>query len=213
MVSVEKRRTISISQFESELLAKGEFPFAGVDEAGRGPLAGPVIAAAVIWNYDIPADSIKDSKLLSGNVRRELFDYIITNAHSVAIGWATPAEIDKINILRATLLAMSRAVFGLGVKPNRIIIDGNQGIPNLKIPQNSIVDGDALILAVSAASIVAKVARDKIMEHFDALFPGYGFFCHRGYGTAEHKEALSRLGPCPIHRKTFAGVVPNPALF
>ncbi len=182
------------------------FPFAGLDEAGRGPLAGPVVAAAVIWNYQNSFTKIIDPKLLSKKRRRELFDFVITKAEAVSVGWASPTEIDRINILNAALLAMARAVQSLEIHPKMLLIDGNRKIPYIDLPQTTVVGGDGKLFAVSAAGVVAKVVRDNLMRHFDEKYPGYGFAQNAGYPTKRHKEALSKIGPCPIHRRSFRGV-------
>ena len=183
----------------------------GVDEAGRGPLAGPVVAAAVV----LPSIELKelravrDSKRLSAKQRDELFPLIRRKALQVAVGWAWWEEIDLHNILQASLIAMRRAVdrLRLGEAPCLVIVDGNREIPSLRYAQKALVDGDAYSQAIAAASIVAKVVRDRWMARFDARFPGYGFGQHKGYGTPEHLAALDRLGPSPIHRRSFWPVV------
>ncbi len=176
---------------------------AGVDEAGRGPLAGPVIAAAVILNPKKRIIGLKDSKLLTPLRREALFPQIISKALAFGIGRAEVHEIEQINILQASLLAMKRAIAKLGLRPDRVLIDGNK-CPDLEYPSEAIVDGDKKIKAISAASILAKVIRDKEMAELDKQFPGYGFAKHKGYGTEEHHRALQKLGLCKIHRKSFA---------
>jgi len=205
----ERRRPLKLefSSLEEELLNKGRIPFVGVDEVGRGPLAGPVVAAAVIWDYTQSAGGIKDSKLLISKKRQHLSDYILSKAKAVSIGWASPAEIDSYNVLQASFLAMSRALNLLEVTPILILVDGNMEIPSLAVEQLAIKGGDAKITAISAASIVAKVARDNLMIYMDSQYPGYGFSRHMGYPTKEHRKAIRDLGPCPIHRKTFKGVL------
>lgn len=178
---------------------------AGVDEAGRGPLAGPVIAAAVILNPAYDIEGLNDSKLLTEKKRELLFDEIIKHALSYGIGSASVAEIDEMNILQATLLAMRRAVSQLTKEPAEIWVDGNQD-PKLGYPTQLIVQGDALVPAISAASIVAKVTRDRLMKKLDAKYPGYGFANHKGYATQEHVFALQSLGATPCHRRSFAPV-------
>lgn len=178
---------------------------AGVDEVGRGPLAGPVIAAAVILDPARPIPGLADSKTLSAARREALAAQIQACAVAVAFGRAEVAEIDRLNILHASLLAMQRAVAALGVAPARILVDGNRRPPGL--PQaETIVGGDALIPAISAASIVAKVARDAELTALDAQYPGYGLARHKGYPTAEHLAALARLGPSACHRRSFGPV-------
>jgi ribonuclease HII len=178
---------------------------AGVDEAGRGPLAGPVVAAAVILDPRNPIEGLADSKKLSANQRERLFDLICARALCCAVGSASVEEIDAINILQATMLAMRRAVQGLRLTPAKVLVDGNR-IPVLNVRAEAIVGGDALVAEISAASIIAKVHRDRWCAQLDAQYPDYGFARHKGYGTAEHLAALRRLGACPEHRRTFAPV-------
>ncbi len=175
---------------------------AGLDEAGRGPLAGPVVAAAVI--LEEPIEGVVDSKLLSPSEREELFEIIMDRAR-VGIGLATPEEIDVLNILRATSLAMERAIENLGLEPNYVIIDGR----NLKVstPGTCIVKGDRKSSSIAAASIVAKVVRDRLMISYSKIYEGYGFERHKGYPTREHINVIGRLGPTPFHRLTFSKVV------
>jgi ribonuclease HII len=175
----------------------------GVDEAGRGPLAGPVVAAAVILDCSRPIDGLRDSKLLSPAKRAKLYTEIIYNASAYAIAGVHCDMIDKINILQASLLAMRKAVQRLAIKPDKIYVDGNFIIPEVTITQEAVIGGDRLIASVSAASILAKVARDTFMTRMAAKYPGYGFENHKGYCTREHQQALADLGPCPIHRRTF----------
>ena len=178
---------------------------AGVDEAGRGPLAGPVIAAAVILNPAYLIDGLNDSKVLTEKKRELLFDEITNHALSYGIGSASVSEIDEMNILQATFLAMRRAVAQLTQEPTEVWVDGNQD-PKLSYPTQLIVQGDALVPAISAASIIAKVTRDRLMQKLDAEFPGYGFAKHKGYGTKVHMEALRSLGATKHHRRSFAPV-------
>ncbi len=183
---------------------------AGVDEAGRGPLAGPVVAAAVILNPDRPINGLDDSKKLSAARRDVLREEIMHNATSWSVAWADPAEIDAINILAATMLAMRRAILGLSVTPAGVQVDGNR-LPNLlfhgrKLAGEAIVGGDATVPAISAASIIAKTTRDRIMTNMDALYPDYEFARHKGYGTKIHRARLREHGPCEQHRQSFAPV-------
>lgn len=180
---------------------------AGVDEAGRGPLAGPVFAAAVILNPNraLPV-GLTDSKKLSAKARERLYGEIMAQAVCVSVGSASVAEIDAINILQATMLAMTRAIQGLRLPAKRILIDGNRIPTGLSTPAYAVVQGDALIAAISAASIIAKVRRDQYCMDMEALYPGYGFAQHKGYGSAAHLTALRTLGPCPEHRRSFAPV-------
>jgi ribonuclease HII len=178
---------------------------AGVDEAGRGPLAGPVVAAAVILDELNPIKGLADSKVLTPARRDKLYDEIRAKALCCAIGEASVEEIDEINILQATMLAMRRAVESLRLKPTKVLVDGNR-LPVLRVAAEAIVKGDALVPAISAASILAKVHRDRLCLQLDALHPGYGFAAHKGYATAEHLAALQRRGACIAHRRSFAPV-------
>jgi ribonuclease HII len=178
---------------------------AGVDEAGRGPLAGNVVAAAVILDDMNPIEGLNDSKKLSALRREKLFAEIQAKALCVSVGQASVEEIDRLNILQATLLAMQRAVQGLRLKPAKVLIDGNR-IPTLDVLAEAIVGGDALIPAISAASIIAKVTRDRQCEALHAQYPQYGFDAHKGYGTAQHMAALQAHGATPEHRKSYAPV-------
>jgi len=191
--------------FEAEALRHGYRFVAGVDEAGRGPLAGPVVAAAVILPEGLILPDADDSKKLTAAKRDELFDLIRTEALSVGVGIGDHLLIDEINILQATLSAMREAVLSLSPAPDFILIDGISKIL-LPIAQRTIKKGDSLSLSISAASIIAKVTRDRMMLEYDALYPGYGFADHKGYGAASHLDAIAKLGPCPIHRKSFSGV-------
>lgn len=178
---------------------------AGVDEAGRGPLAGPVVAAAVILDDLHPIRGLADSKKLSPRKREQLFDEIRAKALCCSIAEASVEEIDRLNILQATMLAMRRAVQGLRLKPARVLVDGNR-LPQLDMLAQAIVRGDALVPAISAASILAKVHRDRWCVQYDLQYPQYGFAGHKGYGTAVHMAALQAHGACPQHRKSFAPV-------
>lgn len=194
---------------ERAMAALYGLPVAGVDEAGRGPWAGPVVAAAVILDMECPLpDGINDSKKLTESQRERLFEAITGCAVSYGVGVASPGEIDEINIRQATHLAMSRAYAALslsGPPPVAALVDGNDP-PAFDVPTRALVNGDALSLSIAAASILAKVTRDRMMAALDAAHPGYDFARHKGYGTAQHAEALLRLGPCPIHRMTFGPV-------
>lgn len=178
---------------------------AGVDEAGRGPLAGPVVAAAVILDERQPIAGLADSKKLSAARREALYDEIRAKALCCCVAQASVEEIDRLNILQATLLAMQRAVAGLRLKPGLVLVDGNR-LPLLEMRAEAIVKGDAKVAAISAASILAKVTRDRGLELLDQRYPQYGFARHKGYGTAEHLQALRLHGPCPEHRRSFAPV-------
>ncbi len=184
----------------------GPHPLIGIDEVGRGCLAGPVYAAAVIFLNNECIDQVTDSKLLSEARRIELAEQIHKH-HHVSLGFAEVSEIDDLNILKASLLAMKRAVEGLAIESGHLLIDGHQKIPGLlHWPQTPVVKGDLRVAQISAASIVAKVHRDQLMKTYSEKFPGYGFEIHKGYGTEKHRAALSGLGPCALHRKSFAGV-------
>jgi ribonuclease HII len=181
----------------------------GVDEAGRGPLAGPVIAACVILPASRPTcqeTPFLDSKLLKETAREQLFELIRRIAVAWAVGIATPREIEQLNIHRASLLAMRRAVERLPLLPEWLLIDGRHAIPGCPLRQQAIIDGDAKEEVIAAASIVAKVVRDRLMREYDRLYPAYGFAQHKGYATPFHLQQLHRLGPCPIHRRTFEPV-------
>lgn len=178
---------------------------AGVDEAGRGPLAGPVVAAAVILDDLNPIEGLADSKKLSAARREKLFDEIRAKALCFCIAQASVEEIDRLNILQATMLAMQRAVNGLRLKPSLVQVDGNR-IPRLDMQAEAIVKGDAKVQAISAASILAKVHRDRWCQEFDLQYPEYGFAAHKGYGTAAHLQVLRGLGATPEHRRSFAPV-------
>lgn len=175
---------------------------AGVDEAGRGPLAGPVLAAAVILDPVRPIDGLADSKILSEGKRNRLFTMIKENSLSWSVGMASVEEIDELNILQATLLAMQRAVNGLAIQPAEALIDGNR-LPRLSIPAQTIVKGDSKVKAISAASILAKVERDKIMVDYHKKHPDFSFHLHKGYGTRQHINELNQFGILPVHRRTF----------
>jgi ribonuclease HII len=178
---------------------------AGVDEVGRGPLCGAVVTAAVILDPGKPIMGLNDSKKLSLTRREALFEEIQEKALAWCVARAEVAEIDRLNILHATMLAMQRAVEGLKVQPRLALIDGNR-CPKLAVPSSPVVKGDSQVPAIAAASILAKVTRDREMQALDVLYPGYGLAGHKGYPTAEHLEALRRLGPTPIHRRSFAPV-------
>lgn len=201
-------------QFEEKYWLKGVNAIAGLDEAGRGPLAGPVIAGAVVFDKDFLCNNknneiitlINDSKQLSEKKREMIFEYLVsTDGISYAVGGATAQEIDQINILQATWVAMKRAVENLPNLPDVILVDG---LPVKGLPVNSeaIVKGDSKSLSIAAASIIAKVSRDRLICEWDKDYPEYGFANHKGYGSKKHLEALEKFGPCPIHRKTFKPV-------
>ncbi len=188
--------------FENEVFAQGLTVVCGVDEAGRGPLAGPVCAAAVVLPKGCIIEGINDSKKLSEKKRNALFDIIMEKALTYSIAWATPAEIDQINILQATFLAMKRAVEGLNIQPDMVLIDGNQ-MPPLSLPARTIIGGDGVSVSIAAASVLAKVSRDRLMLELDKQYPEYRFATHKGYGTKVHYEMLAEHGASPVHRRTF----------
>ncbi|MBY6243826.1 ribonuclease HII [Methylosinus sp. Sm6] len=190
-------------RLEKRLLREGLWPVAGVDEAGRGPLAGPVAAAAVILDPHRLPDGVDDSKALSAEARAAAFERIATSALAVGVAFASAAEIDAMNIRRATLAAMARAVAALALAPRHVLIDGNDP-PSLACPAEAIVKGDATCLSIAAASIVAKVMRDRQMRGLAELYPAYGFAANAGYGTREHLAAIAAHGPTPHHRMSFS---------
>ena len=192
-------------RLERELAARGVRRAAGVDEAGRGPLAGPVVAAAVILPDGFAHPDVKDSKLLVADRRDELFTVITAAAVAWAVAESPAAEIDRINVLQATLRAMERAVAALAVAPQYLLVDGLQW-PAVLLPGETVVGGDRRVGCIAAASILAKVHRDRLMRGHHARWPVYGFASHKGYGTPEHQAALAEHGPCPIHRRSFRGV-------
>jgi len=196
---------IDMLALEGQASRRGYRCIAGVDEAGRGPLAGPVVAAAVILPDGLFLPGVNDSKQLTADQREALFDTVSREALAVGVGIGDHALVDSINILQATLSAMRDAVHALSVTPDFILIDGISSIP-MNIPQRTVKKGDALSLSIAAASIIAKVTRDRMMLEYDLLYPGYGFASHKGYGAASHLAAIAKLGPCPIHRKSFSGV-------
>jgi len=188
--------------FEERLLGRGIQRIAGVDEAGRGPLAGPVVAAAVVFDPAIQIDGVDDSKKLSATRREELYERIFAQVKSIGIGIVSSRVIDEMNIYRASMRAMELAVDELSPRPGHLLIDGPR-YHNESIPYTAIVDGDALSYTIAAASIVAKVTRDRLMRELHQQYPEYGFDKHKGYGTRQHIDAIRKYGPCPEHRKSF----------
>ena len=201
----ESQMSMPDYSYERRIWGSGKLP-AGVDEAGRGPLAGPVVAAAVILPKECEINGLNDSKKLSSQKREFLFDQIIRLSVSIGVGIVEPGEIDRLNILRAALLAMENAVMKLNPKPDFLLIDGNIET-SLLIPQETVIGGDSTCNSIAAASIIAKVTRDLIMYDYHNIHPEYNFKKHKGYPTKEHFEALKKFGPCPIHRRTFKGVI------
>ena len=195
-------KTSPDERFENELREMGYNSICGVDEAGRGPLSGPVVAAACILPAGCVIAGLNDSKKLTPKQRDRLFDEIRATAVAYAIGQASPEEIDELNILNATMLAMRRAIEGLPQKADFALIDGNCA-RGIDLPHKTVISGDALSVSISAASILAKVTRDRICLENDRDYPEYGFAKHKGYGTKDHMDALRRLGPCPLHRRSF----------
>lgn len=198
----ELLRTEQMKAYEYEYASCGLI--CGIDEVGRGPLAGPVVAGAVILPKDCDILYLNDSKQLTAKKREELYDIIMERAVSVGLGFVGPERIDEINILKATYEAMRQAIGKLSVKPD-ILLNDAVTIPQVTIRQVPIIKGDAKSISIAAASIVAKVTRDRLMEQYDQVLPGYGFASNKGYGSQEHIEALERLGPSPIHRRSFIG--------
>ncbi len=192
-------------EFENKYYENGCKYIAGVDEAGRGPLAGPVFAAAVIFEKGVYIPEINDSKKLTEKKREELFDVIIDKALAYSIVSVDEKEIDRINILNATLKCFNMAVSALSIKPDIALIDGNR-CGEMSVPYETIVKGDAKSMSIAAASILAKVSRDRYIMELDSVYPQYNFKKHKGYGTKEHLEAIQKYGPCPIHRLSFRGV-------
>ncbi len=191
-------------EFEEKYKAEGYKVICGIDEAGRGPLSGPVVAAAVILPPDVMIPGLNDSKKLTPKKRDMLYDVILREAVAVGVGMASPEEIDRLNILNADMLAMRRAVENLKTPPDFALVDGNiaRDLPVTAVP---VIKGDALSLSIAAASVIAKVTRDRLCIKDDENYPQYGFGKHKGYGTKEHMEALRTYGPCPIHRRSFLG--------
>jgi ribonuclease HII len=191
--------------FEEQAARRGFSLVAGIDEVGRGPLAGPVVAAAVILPPNRLLPGLTDSKRLSPAARERLFPEIRRQALAIGLGMVSPEEIDRINILQATLQAMSLAVGRLKSPPDFLLVDGISPVP-LSMPQKTLKKGDFHSHSIAAASVIAKVVRDRMMVAYDRRFPGYGFGAHKGYGSASHLQAIARLGPSPLHRRTFRGV-------
>lgn len=205
------RRLAKLLERERELWASGIERVAGVDEAGVGPLAGPLVAAAVVFPPGVGLRGVDDSKKLTPERRQALALEIRQAATAFAVAVVEPAEIDRINVYQATLAAMARALDGLSVTPQHVLVDARR-IPGCDLPQEPIIKGDARCHAIAAASILAKTTRDELMLRYEEEFPGYGFALHKGYPTEVHREAIRRLGPCRIHRRSFT-LLPPPTLF
>lgn len=199
----EEQRLQDMLINENELRQKGYNYICGIDEAGRGPLCGPVVASAVILDKDIIIEGVNDSKKLTEKKREELYEKIMSNALSVGIGMADINEIEELNILGATKLAMTRAVENLKIKPDYVLIDGNQNVKTIEIEQKTLVSGDSKSLSIACASIIAKVTRDRLLRDMDEKYPEYGFAKHKGYGTKAHIEAIKKYGITDIHRPSF----------
>ncbi|MBN2008807.1 ribonuclease HII [candidate division KSB1 bacterium] len=197
-----KNQSNCFQPFESDLHAQGVLNVAGIDEAGRGPLAGPVVAAAVLFAPGITIHGVADSKTLSGRQREAIYPQIMEQAIAVGIGSVIEKVIDEINILQATYRAMQQALINLGINVDHVLVDGRRN-PILDVPQTSIIKGDRLCFSIAAASIIAKVTRDREMISYDDQYPQYGFARHKGYGTEFHRQAIQKYGLCPIHRRSF----------
>lgn len=203
MKEKEQERLNKIKEIDEEFFKKGVKYVAGIDEAGRGPLAGPVVVACVIMPEDSMIEGVNDSKKISEKKREALYEKIIEEAVSYGVGIINQEEIDELNILRATKKALTIAITEMETKPNVILVDALTGIDTLGIPYKSIIKGDANSYSIAAASIIAKVTRDRIMREWDKVYPEYGFAGHKGYGTAKHIAAIKEYGLCPLHRRTF----------
>ena len=203
MKEKELERLEKLKEIENELYSKGFNKICGIDEAGRGPLAGPVVVAAVVMPQDSMIEGVNDSKKVSEKKREKLYDEIISNAIAYGVAIIDQKEIDDINILNATKKGLTEALMQLSEKPDIILVDALTGIDTLGIPYQSIIKGDAKSYSIAAASIIAKVTRDRIMRQLDELYPEYGFEKHKGYGTKAHIEVIKSKGICPIHRKSF----------
>ena len=203
MKEKEEERLKELKKDEEKLHSNGVKLIAGIDEAGRGPLAGPVVVGIAIMPEDSMIEGVNDSKKVSEKKREKLYDLITQEAIAWNVGIADQNEIDEINILNATKLALTRAIEGLEIKPDLILVDALTNINTLGIPYKSIIKGDAKEYSIAAASILAKVTRDRMMREYDEIYPQYGFSGHKGYGTAKHIAAIKEYGPCILHRKSF----------
>lgn len=199
-------------RLERALIGRGAWPVAGIDEAGRGPIAGPVAAAAVILDARRIPRGLNDSKLLTPEERERLYDEILARAVAVSVAFVSAAEIDRINIRQAALSAMRKALYGLAIAPRHVLIDGNDPPPDIPCPAEAIVKGDGAVSSIAAASIVAKVTRDRLMRRLCAFYPAYRFSEHFGYATKVHLGAVAEHGPCPLHRLSFRPFQAHPNL-
>lgn len=203
MKEKEIERLNVLKEFENKLYSEGLKYLAGIDEAGRGPLAGPVVVGIAIMKPDSFIEGVNDSKKISEKKRELLYEQITNEAIDWSVGIVDQNEIDEINILNATKKALHMAITNLKIKPDRILVDALEHMDTCGIPYTSIIKGDAKVYSISAASIIAKVTRDRMMKEYDEIYPEYGFAGHKGYGTAKHIQAIKTYGPCPLHRKTF----------
>ena len=203
MKEKEIERLNVLKEFENKLYSEGLKYIAGIDEAGRGPLAGPVVVGIAIMKPDSFIEGVNDSKKISEKKRELLYEQITNEAIDWSVGIVDQNEIDEINILNATKKALHMAITNLKIKPDKILVDALEHIDTCGIPYTSIIKGDAKVYSISAASIIAKVTRDRMMKEYDEIYPEYGFAGHKGYGTAKHIQAIKTYGPCPLHRKTF----------
>ena len=203
MKEKEEQRLIQLKAIEEEIHNSGVEYICGIDEAGRGPLAGPVVVGIAIMKPDSFIEGVNDSKKISEKKRELLYEQITNEAIDWSVGIVDQNEIDEINILNATKKALHMAITNLKIKPDRILVDALEHIDTCGIPYTSIIKGDAKVYSISAASIIAKVTRDRMMKEYDEIYPEYGFAGHKGYGTAKHIQAIKTYGPCPLHRKTF----------
>ena len=203
MTEKEEQRLLKLKEIEEKIYSEGANYICGIDEAGRGPLAGPVVVASVILSRETMIEGVNDSKKITENRRERVYEEIIKQAISYGVGIIDENKIDEINILQATKLGLTNSIKELKVTPDIILVDALKGIDTCNIPYKSIIKGDALCYSIAAASIIAKVTRDRIMKGYDKVYPEYGFATHKGYGTAKHIEAIKEYGICPIHRRSF----------
>ena len=203
MTEKEEHRLLELKKIDKQYYDMNMKYVCGIDEAGRGPLAGPVVVASVIMKPDSMIEGVNDSKKISEKKREKLYELITNEAISYGVGIITQEEIDDINILQATKKGLTNSLNSMDIKPDMILVDALKGIDTLGIPYLSIIKGDATSYSIAAASIIAKVTRDRIMREWDKVYPEYGFATHKGYGTAKHIEAIRQYGLCPLHRRSF----------